>query len=140
DAVALQRDHQAAIHVHRRLRLLERPGQRDSDVRVLRLARPVHHAAHHRDLHLLDARTLAPPHGHLLPQILADVHGHLLEARAGGPAAARTARHLPREAPEAERLEDLLGHADLLGAVAARRRGERYADRVPDALLEEDGE
>src|SRR6476661_10615801 len=46
DALALERDHQTAIDVDRRLGLFERPGQGDADVRVLGLARPVYDAAH----------------------------------------------------------------------------------------------
>ena len=45
-----------------------------------------------------------------------------------------------REAAQLQALEDLLRHPHLLGAVAARRRRERHADRVADALLQQHGE
>ena len=122
DAVAAQRPIEPAVHVDRRLRLLERARQRDADVGVLRLARAVHDAAHDRDLHLLDAGVALAPHRHLLAQVVLDLLGHLLEEGAGGAAAAGAAGHLRREAAQAERLEDLLRDLDLLGAVAARRR------------------
>src|SRR5690242_17058472 len=59
--VALESRHQPAVHVHRRFRLLESPGKRDADIRMLRFSRPVHHAAHHRHLHGLDAGAVLFP-------------------------------------------------------------------------------
>src|SRR5882762_5541663 len=43
DALAFERDGLAAVDVYRRDRHLVGAGQADADVRVLRLARPVHH-------------------------------------------------------------------------------------------------
>ena len=43
------------------MRILEGAGKRDPQVRVLRLARPVHHAAHHRHLHLFNAGMRVAP-------------------------------------------------------------------------------
>ena len=48
DLVALQRGEQLAVHIHGSLRLLKRPRQLDPDIGMLRLARPIHDAAHHR--------------------------------------------------------------------------------------------
>ena len=41
---------------------------------------------------------------------------------------------------EGEALQDLLGNADFLAAVAARFRRQRDADRVANAFLKEDGD
>ena len=56
DPVALQRGEKLPVDIHRRLGLLKRSRQRDANIGMLRLARPVHHTAHHRQLQLLDAR------------------------------------------------------------------------------------
>src|SRR5690348_1693399 len=68
DALALERDGLAAIDVDRRDRHLVRARQADADVGVLRLARPVHHAAHDGNAHLLDAGMALAPHRHLRAQ------------------------------------------------------------------------
>src|SRR5690606_2885075 len=139
-ALALQRAVELAVDVDRRLGLLERAGQRDADVRVLRLARAVDDAAHDRDAQLLDARVARAPLRHALADVALDLLGHLLEERAGRAAAARAGRDLRREAADLERLEDLLRDADLFRAVAAGPRRERDADRVADALVQQHGE
>ena len=59
--------------------------------------------------------------------------GELLEIGAGGAAAAGAAGDLRHEAADGERLQDLLGAADFLTAVAAGGGGERDADGVADA-------
>src|SRR5712671_2364198 len=46
DQVALERQFELAIHIHGGLGLLERPGERDADVGVLRLPGTVHDAPH----------------------------------------------------------------------------------------------
>src|SRR5690606_22430617 len=101
-----------------------------ADVRVLGLARAVHHTPHDRDPHLLHARVAHAPLGHALPDVALDLLGHLLEERARGPAAARARRDLRLEAPQPQRLEDLLRHAHLFRTVAAGLRRERDTDRV----------
>src|SRR5690606_19541923 len=93
-----------------------------------------------RDLQLLDARVPLTPLGHPLADVAADVFGHALEERARRATAARTARHLRREAAQLHRLEDLLRNADFFRAVAAGTRRERHADRVADPFLQQDGE
>src|SRR5690242_13533530 len=140
DALTLERDHEAPVHEHRRLGLLEGTGQRDADVRVLGLTGAVHDAAHHGHLHVLDSRALDPPHRHLLAKVVLDLLSHLLEERTGGAPAAGAGRDLRRKAPETQRLEHLLRDLHLLGPVAAGRGGERHADGVADALLEQDAE
>ncbi len=55
DVVAAQGRAERPVDEDRRHRLLEGARQADPDVGVLRLARPVDDAAHHRDPHLLDA-------------------------------------------------------------------------------------
>src|SRR5690606_19504666 len=117
--LAPERGVELAVDVDRRLGLLERAGQRDADVRVLRLARAVDHAAHDRDAQLLHARVAHAPLRQALPDVALDLLGHLLEERAGRPAAARARRDLRREAADLERLEDLLRDAHLFRAVAA---------------------
>src|SRR5690606_12725352 len=136
DVIALERDLQLAVHVDRCLRFLEGARQRDADVRVLRLARAVHDAAHHRDLHLLDAGVRLAPHGHLVAQVVLDVFGHLLEERRRRAPAAGTRGHLRRERAQLQRLQDLLRDEHLFRAIAAGPRRERDADRVADALGE----
>ena len=89
-----------------------------------RLARPVHHASHHRDpdrdLEALALDRLV----HLLREP-EDVHLRAATARA---------RHEVEPAPaEPERLEDPRADLDLLDRVV----GERDADRVPDPFREE---
>src|SRR5215217_827541 len=64
DPVAAERPVQRAVHEHGSYGRLERAGEADPDVRVLRLAGPVDHAAHHGDLHVLDARVRVAPFGH----------------------------------------------------------------------------
>ena len=48
------------------------------------------------------------------------------------------ARHLRAERAQAQRLQHLLRHQHLLGAIATRRRRQRDADGVADALVEQD--
>src|SRR4029077_4822974 len=87
DGVALERELERAVHEDRGLGLLGGAGQRDADVGVLGLARPVDHAAHHRDLQLLHAgETILPPR-HLVAQVGLDLLGHLLEEGRGGASA-----------------------------------------------------
>src|SRR3954470_23937993 len=110
DARAFQRDGLAAIDVHRRDRYFVGARQADADVRVLRFARPVHHAAHHGDAHLLHARMALAPHRHLRAQIAFDLLRELLEIGAGGAPAARTGAHHRRKGAQAHRLQELLRH------------------------------
>src|SRR5215470_7490637 len=72
DMVAAERAHELSIHVDRRDRRLERSRQRDADVGMLALAGPVHHASHHRDLHLFYPRVALLPDGHLPAEIALD--------------------------------------------------------------------
>src|SRR5919197_4447308 len=65
DALALERDGLAAIDVHRRDRYLVGARQADADVRVLRLAGPVDHTAHHRDAQVLHPGMRRAPDRHL---------------------------------------------------------------------------
>jgi hypothetical protein len=95
-------------------------GQADADVSVLAFARPVDDAAHHGDLHLLDAGITRAPHGHLRAQVVVDGLGHLLERGAGGAAASGAGRDTRVERAQAERLEDLQRHDHLLRAGLAR--------------------
>jgi hypothetical protein len=65
---------------------------------------------------------LRTPLRHALGNVALDVFGHVLEERRRRAAAARTRRDLWREAPQPERLKDLLGHGDFLGPISARPR------------------
>ena len=67
-----------------------------------------------------------------------DVARHLLEEGRRRAATARARTDLGQEGPQAERLENLLGDLDLLGPISTGCRRERYADRVADALVEQD--
>src|SRR6202021_969792 len=95
------------------------------EVRLARLARAVHHAAHHRD----PERDLHPgqPRGHLFRQLV-DVHL--------GAAAGRAGDDLQAALAHAHRLEDADTDLDLLD----RRRRQRHPDRVADALREQRAE
>src|SRR5258706_4950285 len=95
----------------------------DADVGVLRLPRPVHLAAHDRDLHRRRKR----------PQALLGDLRERDEVDVGAPA--RRARD-EREAliAQAERLQ----HVEARGNFLHRVLGERDADGVADALVQED--
>ena len=104
---------------------------------VLRLAGPVHDAAHHGDAQLLDARVALAPDGHLLAKVGLNVLGHVLKERRGRSAATGTRGHLRREAAQPERLKDLLRDEHLFGAIAVRTRRQRNANRVANSLRRE---
>ncbi len=87
-----QRHRLHAVDVDRRDRVLPRARQADADVGVLAFARPVHHAAHHRDVHVLHAGVARAPHRHLRAQIALDPVRQLLEEGAGGAPASRDTR------------------------------------------------
>src|SRR5690606_34343675 len=97
DVVAPQRRQQPAVHVDRRLGLLKGAGERDADVGVLALARPVDDAAHDRDPEVFDPRVLPAPFGHALLDVALHFFGQLLEVCAGGAAAAGAGGHLGRK-------------------------------------------
>ena len=122
EPVALEGRGVFAVYVDGRFGILGSARQRDPDIRVLRLTGSVHHAAHHRDVHFLDARILATPLRHHLPDVVGDVLRHLLEKGAGGAAAPGAGRHLGFEVTNAQRLEHLLSYAHLFGPVATRPR------------------
>ncbi len=81
-----------------------------------------------------------PPVGDPAGDVRGDVGGQLLEERARGAAASGAGGDLRREVADAERLQHLLAHAHLRGAVAARLGGEARADGVADAFVEQDRE
>src|SRR5882672_9370161 len=140
DGVALERELERAVHEDGGLGLLEGAGQRDADVGVLGLARPVDHAAHHRDLQLLHAGEAVLPRRHLVAQVGLDLLGHLLEEGRSGAPAAGAGGHQGQEAPDPQRLEDQLGDLHLLGAIAVGLGRERDTNRVADTLLQQDRE
>src|SRR5688500_5451603 len=129
-----------AVDLHGRLRLLERARQRYADMRVLGFSGPVDDASHDRDAQLLDAGMHAAPLGHPFAKVRLDVLGHLLKERRRGTATAGTGSDLWREAANVERLEDLLGDANLFGAVTARSRRERDPNRVANSFGQHDGQ
>ena len=96
-AFAAERPIEAAVDEHRRDRLLEGARQADADVGMLRLARTVDDAPHHRHAQVLGARMGRLPLGHPLLEIGLDLLGHLLEERRGRPAAARAGADLRQE-------------------------------------------
>ncbi len=137
DAVSLERHRALAVDEHRRHRRLARPGQADADVGVLALARSVDHAAHHGDVHRLDAGILSTPYRHLVAQVVLDLLRQLLEEGAGGAAAPGTGDHHRRERAQPHGLQDLLRDLHFLGARLTGGRRERHADRVADAFLQQ---
>ena len=125
-----------AVDEHRG-RALAGAGQADADVGMLALARAIDDAAHHRDVHALYTRIAALPDRHLLAQPGLDAVGQFLEQSAGGPAASRAGGDLWGEGAQAQRLKHLLAGHDLVGARLVRARGQRGADRVADAFLQQ---
>src|SRR3972149_6877713 len=109
-----------AIDVDRRSRALTGTGQADADVRQLAFARSVHHTAHHRHGHALNAFMALAPHRHLLAQMRLDALRQLLKETAGGASASGTGRHHRRERPQAHGLQNLLRDQHFPGAVTAR--------------------
>src|ERR1039458_1145040 len=109
NAVAPERGHQAAIHIHGGLGFLSGARQRNPDIGVLALAGAVDHAAHDRDLHRLYARMRGLPVRHPLAQVGLNFVRHLLEEGAGGAPASRAGGDLRREIANAQRLQNLLG-------------------------------
>ena len=134
---ALQRREVLAVDVDGAVRLLARSGQRDADRGGLRLAGSVDDAAHDRERHVLDTLVLRLPDRHLVADVALDALGELLERRRGRAPAARARGHARREGADAERLEQLARRVDLLAAVAARSGRQRDADRVADALVQQ---
>src|SRR5690606_16593819 len=132
DVSALQRRHELAILIDGRPRRLARARQADADVGMLRLPRPVHHAAHHGHPEVLDPRVTLAPGRHLRLEVSLHVAGHLLEERAGRAAATGAGRDAGRVAPDVERLKYLLCYLDLALARSARVGRQRDADRVAD--------
>src|SRR5260370_16219228 len=137
DPVALQRSEQLAVHVHRSLGLLKRARQRDPDVRVLALARPIHDATHHRELQLLDACELLLPLRHLLHEIALNPLRQFLEIGRSRPSTSRATRDLWHEAPDSERLQNLLPTPNLLRAIPTRSRRQAHANRIPNSRKEQ---
>ena len=135
-----QRHRLDPVDEHRRGRRLARPGQRNADVGVLAFARPVDDAAHHRDVEPLDARIERAPPRHRRRQVVLDVAREFLEHRRGRAAAAGAGGDLRGEDAEPHRLQQLLRDPHLLRPVAARLGGERNADRVAEALLQQHAE
>ena len=107
---------------------------------MLAFAGPVDDAAHDRDVHVFDSGVALAPLRHLLAQEALDLFGQLLEIGAGGAAATRASDHHRRERAQTHRLEQLLSDDDLAGPVSAGLGGERDANRVADALLQQDPE
>ena len=97
----------------------------DAEVSLARLARTVHDAAHHGH---------AQGHGHAF-ETLGDLVRQRVDVDLRAPA--RRARDdLELALAQVQRLQDLVPDLDLFGG----RRGERDADRVADALRQQDAE
>src|SRR5258708_29295671 len=137
DLLALECSEQATVHVNGGLRFFGRSRQRNAEAWVLRFAGAIDDAAHYGDFHFFYAGVAFLPDGHLLTQIGLDLLRHLLEERARSTAAAGAGGDLRGEAANAERLQNLLRHADFFGAIASRRGSERNADGVADAFLQQ---
>src|SRR5262245_11720058 len=105
---------------------------------MLRFAGAIHDAAHHGNLELLDPTIALLPNRHLLSQIVLNLIRHVLEKHAGGAPAAWTSSHLRHEAANSERLEDLLGDSNFLGAISVWKWRERDANGIANAFLQQD--
>src|SRR5688572_1402132 len=125
DALALERHGFLAVDVHRRHWDFARAGQADADVGVLRFARTIYHAPHHRHAHVLDAGIAALPDRHLLPQVGLNLVRQFLKHGTGGAPATRAGADHRRERAQSHGLQDLLRNDHLARAVAARLRRER---------------
>src|SRR5260370_7735278 len=132
DPVALQRSEQLATDVHRSLWRLKRSRQRDADIRVLALARPIHDAAHHRELQLLNARILFLPLRHLLHEIALNPLCQFLEVGRSRASTTRAACDLWHEAPDSERLQNLLPTPNPLRAIPPPSRPHAHANPIPN--------
>src|SRR5262249_12831698 len=73
DVLALERHRLLSVDIDRCDGNFPGAGERDPDVGEFRFAGPVHHAAHHRDFHRLDAGIARTPHRHLCAQITLDL-------------------------------------------------------------------
>src|SRR5438128_9845999 len=80
---------QSAIDKNRRFGFLPGSWKRNSNIGMLRFARPVDHTTHYRHFKLLDPLIGFLPDRHLGPQITLNLIGHLLEKVAGGSPATR---------------------------------------------------
>src|SRR5579862_6526690 len=135
---AAQRFHVLAVNIDGTVRRLARAGQADADVRGLRLAGSVDDAAHDRQRHRLDALVRRLPLRHLVADVALDLLGELLERAARRAPAAGTRGDAGRKRSEAERLQQLARGVHLFASIAARPRRQRDADRVADALVQQD--
>ena len=119
-------------------RRLASAGQADADVGVLALARAVDDAAHHRDLHRLDARIARLPHRHLRAQEVVDlawrVPGTWSLVVRPQPGHAVTLGLNERRPSDCR-----ISSATTTSCVRAspRLRRQRDADRVADAFLQQ---
>src|ERR1700730_14966682 len=101
---------------------------------MLRFSRAIHYAPHDGDFHFFDAGVVSLPYRHLVPQIGLNLLRHFLEESAGGAAASGAGGYLGSKAADAERLQNLLSHADFFGAISARSRRKRHADGVANEI------
>src|SRR5271170_1393383 len=105
--VALQSCVELPIDIHRSLGLLKRPRQGNPDIGMLRLTWPIHDAAHHRQLQLLNTGILLLPLRHLLDKVSLNPLRQFLEVGRSSPSAPGATRHLRHKAPNPQRLQNL---------------------------------
>ena len=141
DAIALEGDRFDAIFINRSHGIFTGSWQADANIGVLAFAGSVNNATHNGNLHVLDTVINALPFRHLVPDVALDVLGELLEVGAGCPTASGACRHQRKERSETHGLENLLRHDDFLCTVIELRLwGQRDANRISDALLQQNGE
>ena len=104
---------------------------------MLALARAIDDAAHDGHAQLLHTGVAGTPDGHLRAQKRVDALGQFLKKGAGGAAAARAGGDAGREGAQAQSLQDFQRHHHFLAARRIRLGGERHADGVADALLQQ---
>src|SRR6516164_3883283 len=129
-----------AVDKNRRGRLFAGTRQRNADIGMFGLARPVDDAAHHRDVETLDARITRLPFRHRVADEALDAGGELLKCRRGRAAAAGAGRDQRHECAQAQSLQQFLSDLYLERTIAIRLRSERNANRVANALLKQDAD
>src|SRR5271157_1184292 len=129
-----------AVDKNRRGRLLAGARQRNADIGMFGLAWAVDDAAHHRDVEALHARVKRLPFRHRVVDEALDVGGELLKGGRGRAAAAGAGRDQRHECAQTYGLQQFLSDLHLERTIAIWFRGERNADRVANALLEQDAD
>src|SRR5262249_9710551 len=112
-------------------------GQADADIGGPGFTGAIDDAAHERKGHGFDAFVLLLPLGHLVAHVALNSFGELLERGASGAATAGTRGYAGQKGAEAERLKQFASGVDFFTAIAADARGERDANGIANAFVQE---